>query len=432
MSLFLMFFALLTPVPLSTEGASLKMPRAPEPLSSFAEAVVEKITGKKKQEEETEEKVEQEEELPVIDPEEEIRIHSLESLEKLEVDHEKTIPFAMVGTFRGHFRTYGTTIRNGVVAAFRRINKEGGIHEKHLRLICVDDHGKPERTHRIITMLRKKHKVTVCIGNMGSRNSAHILPLVERKKLVMLFPWSGIENLNSPHLHNVVNGLGNIEPQIDRLITYCREELMMKKIAVFSSDGTFYTRAKNMTIDLLKQRGLRPVAQAAYNRLTMDINTPAQKIIDADPKIVICLGSSYPTAKLISRFFELGHYGTTFIGIDSTMFVPDILRAKGAAFSYSSTVPNPAKSVTAIAKSYRDDMQESFPNDVVNILSFSYYIHATLITKALQSLTDANTFATQIVSAIEDMRNVDLGGFRVSFDKSTRFAYQPEISIIKG
>ena len=164
----------------------------------------------------------------------------------------------------------------------------------------------------------------------------------------------------------------------------------------------------------------------------MDINTPAQRILAADPKIVLCLGSSYPVAKLISRFFELGHYGTTFVGIDSTMFVPDILRAKGAVYSYSSAIPNPVTSTTEIAQKYRNAMQEAFPNDIINVLSFSYYIHSNIITRALEKVDPARPLKESLIPEIEKMTDVDLDGFAVSFDTQSRHAYPHTISIIKG
>ena len=224
-----------------------------EGLVNLATKVVKKLTGneEKKDESVAEEKKEEE---PIISTEEETRIYTFDRLKELVVDHEKTIPFCMVGSFRGHFRLYGTTIRNSMIAHFRQCNKNGGINGKWIRLICVDDFGKPDITHKIITALRKKHGVEIFVGNMGTRNTAHILSLVKRKKIALLFPWGGGEHLYDPNLHNLVNGLGNIKPQLSSLIEYCTQGLLMKKIAIFYSDGTFYSTAKNMVIDLLKEK----------------------------------------------------------------------------------------------------------------------------------------------------------------------------------
>ena len=412
------------------ETKTITPPVASESLTSLAATVVHTVIDEPEKEETKESGST---DSPPFTQEEGNKVYTYETLKTVNIDHARTYTFAMVGSFSGHFRLYGAAIKNGMLAHFNKLNKvQNGIHNKWLRLLCVEDNGDPNQAHKIITYLRKKHGVATFVGNMGTRNISHVTPLIERSRIAMLFPWGGKEALRSSHLTNLVNGLGHIKPQLTDIIQYCINGLLLKKIAIFHSDGTFYSSAKDSTIRLLQEEGLRPVAQASYNRFTMDINTPAKRIIDADPKVVICLGSSYPIAKLISRFFQLGHYGTTFIGIDSTMFVPDILRAKGASYSYSSTVPNPVTDVSSIAQRYREDMESMFPHEIQNILSYSYYIHANLITKALSDLTEYAELHTELIPVIEKMKNVDLGGFIATFDPETRHAYSNTVTIIKG
>lgn len=367
-----------------------------------------------------------------LSTEEELRIYTLKTLNEVNVDHDTEYAFGMVGSFTGHFRLYGTTIRNGIMAYFKRINAQGGLHDKRLRLICVDDYGQPQTTGKVIRKLRSIHKIKTFIGNMGARNIAHIKPLIAHKKIALLFPWGGDELVTGPRLKNLINGPGNLLPQLKSLVSYCVNDLLLRKIAIFYSDGTFYTNAKNHIIRILKKYRIKPVAIASYNRFTMDIHTPAKRLKQSDPKVVLCLGSSQPVAKLMSRFFELGHYGTTFIGIDSTMFVPAILRAKGAAYAYTSTVPDPQTSTLQVARDYRHDSQLFFEHDTLNILSFSYYIHAGIIVKALQAVGNNATLLAKIVPQIEAMNNADIGGFSITFNEKTRHAYPQIASIIKG
>lgn len=364
--------------------------------------------------------------------EEELRIYTLKTMQEINIDHDMEYVFGMVGSFTGHFRLYGTTIRNGIMSYFKRINAQGGLHNKRLRLICVDDYGQPQTTGKVIKRLRREHKITSFIGNMGARNIAHIKPLIAHKKIALLFPWGGDELVSGPRLENLINGPGSMLPQLKALVSYCVNELLLRKIAIFYSDGTFYSNAKNHVLNILKKYRIKPVGIASYNRFTMDIHTPAKRLKKADPKVVLCLGSSQPVTKLMSRFFELGHYGTTFIGIDSTMFVPDILRAKGAAYAYTSTVPNPHTSTLQVARDYRHDSQLFFEHDILNILSFSYYIHAGIIVKALEATDDSTSLLTTIIPRIEAMENTDIGGFSVTFNKKTRHAYPQVASIIKG
>lgn len=361
---------------------------------------------------------------------------SFEEVKDITIDHDQEIVFAMLGSFTGHFQLYGELIRNGIRAHFYAVNEKGGIEGKKIRLICIDDKGSPTLSKKITDQLRKRG-VSLILGAMGTRNILHNLRNIAHGQVTYLFPWGGDDKLRRTGLKHIVNGLGNLQPQLEAIVSYCVEGLLHEKIAIFHSDGNFNTEAKDYVVSLLKKEGITPVGIGSYNRFTMDILTPAQELIKTDPKIVICIANSMPTAKLISRFFELGHYGTIFIGIDSTLFVKNILASKGASYAYTSTVPDPIKSTQPIAEWYRRDMEAYFPEEQLNILSLSYYIHAHIITKALQTyathLSLSEPFKTErFINIIEQMKNTDIGGFIINFNAKTREAYPHLVSIIKG
>jgi len=286
---------------------------------------------------------------------------------------------------QGSLQLYGEFIQNSINARFNRINKQGGIKGRNLRLVSMDDGGEPDKTEENVFFMKEKN-VDMFFGNMGTRSVFKILPMTEKKDVAVFFPWGGADQLRQPNLSHLVNGLGLIEPQIKALVKHATKTLRLKKIAIFHDDGSFGISNKNMTIEELKKAGIEPKAIASYNRFTMDIDRPAKKLIKADPKIVICLATSMPTVKLINKFLELGHYGTKFIGIDSTMLVGDILKRKGVPFSYASPMPDPKKSKLKIVEEFREDMKKYFPNDPINILSLSYYIHTAIIEDGLKKI----------------------------------------------
>jgi len=354
-----------------------------------------------------------------------------EETDTISVNLNKEIVFGQSAFLsQGSLQLYGELIRNAINARFNRINKQGGIQKKILRLISMDDRGEPEKTAQNIETMRK-NSIDMFLGNMGTRNISKVLPPIEKKEIAMLFPWGGSDELRKPNLTYLVNGLGLIKPQINALVSHSLETLRLTKIAIFHDDSSFGIENKNMLVEELAKHKISPVAIASYNRFTMDIESPSRKLINADPKIVICSATSMPTVKLINNFFEHGHYGTTFIGIDSTMFVGTILKRRGVSFHYASPMPNPKTSDKPIVQEFRQDMKEYFPNDPLNILSLSYYIHAAIVSEALQKI-DGPITKEKLLEQIQAMKNYDLGGFTVNFDPSTRHAYDHNISILEG
>lgn len=342
------------------------------------------------------------------------------------------IVFGQSAFHSGHLGLYGNVIKNAINAYFNRVNENGGIKGKKLRLKSIDDLGDPQITKKNITQMLNEDQIDMFLGCMGTRSIKSVLPLIKEKKIAMFFPWGGDEELRNPELGNIINGLGDLDPQIEAIADYAINKINLKKIAIFHADDEFSTQAATKLNNVLAQKyGVPPVGIASYNRLTFDITKAAEKLIQADPKIVMCISTSMPTVKLISNFFENGHYATEFIGVDSTLFVGSILKDKGAHFYYSSSVPDPINSTIKIAQDYREDMQKYYPNDSFNILSFAYYISTAILVQSIQRINGPIT-KESILDKIEKMQNTDIDGFSITFDKSTRHAFGKDIKIIKG
>ena len=348
------------------------------------------------------------------------------------------IVFGQTLNLDGSFKLYGNIIERGILACFNQVNEEGGINGKKLKLVSMDDRGIPEKSENNINTMMNKYNIDMFLGNMGTRSIQKVLPLSEQGKIAMLFPWGGDKQLRSPELSYIVNGPGLIEPQIDALIQYIVKNLRLIKIALFHSDGEFDLANKQTAKNILSNYNIKPTANIPYNRLTLRImkidtykESPADKIFDTDPKVIICLATSTPTAKLISRFFEEGYYGALFFGIDSTLFVGDILKTKGAKFYYASAVPDPKNTTLPIVKEYQEALNKFFPQESFNILSLTYYISAKIVTEALKKIPGQIT-KEKLLAEIEKMKDFDLKGFTVKFNPQNRHAFGENISIIKG
>ena len=350
---------------------------------------------------------------------------------EITIDYKKEIVFGQSIYKSGSFKLYGKIIEKAILACFNRINKQGGIKGKTLRLISMDDKGIPDLAEKNVKLMQEKYKIDMFLGNMGTRSILKILPLIQDGKIAMFFPWAGDDKLQNPQLTHIINGPGLIKPQIDAIVDYINDHLKFKKIAIFHADDNFSINNASNTIKSMQRLYLEPIKTVSFNRFTLDIQSAADKLLEKEPKVVICLSTSNPTAKLISRFFEKGSFGTYFFGIDSTLFVGDILREKGAIFYYSAAVPDPKEAKVPIVKQYQEDLEASFPKESFNILSLTYYIAARIITQVIKEIPDQIT-KEKIIQQIENMQNFDLAGFEITFDPKIRHAFGKNISIIKG
>ncbi len=339
------------------------------------------------------------------------------------------IVFGMSGSLSGHFSFYGNTIKGAIDACFAQANDSGGIQGKKLRLICHDDHGDAQSTQNNIKKLHEKDGIDMFVGVMGTRGILSLLPLIREQKIALFFPWGGDVALKDPNLTHIINGLGWLEPQLEVLSSHLVTTLRFKKVAIFHADDDFSSNAASALAQRLKDAGTTPLHVEQYNRFTMDIHTPAHQLMKVDPKLVICLSTSSPAVKLINYFFERGHFGTQFLGIDSTFLVPEILKNKGASFHFSSSVPNPQTTDIPLAAAYKQALAQFTPDAEPSVLSFAYYISATILVRALKNISGEIT-KEKIIQAIEAMRTFDLDGFSINFNPNNRHIFGHKTWII--
>lgn len=346
--------------------------------------------------------------------------------------HEEFI-IAQSGDFTGHFKLYANLIKLGMHAYFDRINKEeGGIAGKPIRFIAVHDYGEPQIAAYNVRRLKEACGIELFMGNMGTRCITTVLPDADAGKVALLFPWGGSDELRNPVHKMIINGLGYMLPQLEALVDYARLTLKKDKIALFYADSDFSVQLVNQTNQLLERVGSKPVAVASYNRFTFDVVRSSMALIEADPKVVICLATSMPTVKLVRNFFRNGLYGADFMGIDSTAFVKDILRDTVNRYHFSSAVPDARNDERPLTVQFRADYARIAPEEEPTELALAYYLSAAIVVDACKQVTARGEPLSkeQIIAQIEKMEQRDIGGFSITFDPELRHAFGKEAFII--
>jgi branched-chain amino acid transport system substrate-binding protein len=106
---------------------------------------------------------------------------------KAEVDEIRVGEF---GSMTGNEATFGLSTHNGIAMVIDDVNAAGGINGKKLRLISLDDEGKPEVAVNVVTRLVTQDKVHVVLGEVASSRSLAAAPVAQRYQIPMISPSS--------------------------------------------------------------------------------------------------------------------------------------------------------------------------------------------------------------------------------------------------
>lgn len=326
----------------------------------------------------------------------------------------------------GEFKKYAQAIKTGINTYLQRVNQAGGIKGKKISLQTYNDYGDAAKTTAAIAEM-KKNGINLFLGCMGTRNVLQILPEAEKGDISLFFPWSGDATLHSAKTRHLINGPGLLQPQIDALAKYICDDLKIKQLAIMHADDTFSTTGANLLKEEITKRNLKTKNVESYNRRTLKLNAQCNALARAEPKAVICIGTSMPLVKLIKTFFTQALYTTQFFGIDSTFMAPEIIKDMGAQICYTAAVPNPSTSTLPIAKEFIEDLIAYDAKALPNVLSFTYYICTRILVEGLQKTSTPQ----QLIEYMEHLKHHSVGGFEVNFDPANRHLFGTTTYLIK-
>ena len=98
----------------------------------------------------------------------------------------------------GHAGYVGTQVLQGTLACIRRINDQGGIHGRTIRLIVKDDGYDPTRCLFNTQQLILEEKVFCLFSYVGTPTTVRVVPLINEAGIPMLGMLTGANRLRDP------------------------------------------------------------------------------------------------------------------------------------------------------------------------------------------------------------------------------------------
>src|SRR5215510_10882761 len=89
----------------------------------------------------------------------------------------------MSGALSGPAQALGQGMKTGIDAYFERVNADGGIFGKKLRLVALDDGYEPARAGKNVRKLIDEDKVFAILGNPGTPTAAVAVPIANERHI---------------------------------------------------------------------------------------------------------------------------------------------------------------------------------------------------------------------------------------------------------
>ena len=332
---------------------------------------------------------------------------------------DKEIVVGMTGNLVGPTASYGFGSKEGIEAVFKRVNSAGGVNGRMLRLIFKEDEFKPDLALANAKVLIEKEKVFLLLGGNGSPAAGALLPYVAKSGVPQLFRISGVENLRQPNAAHNYNLRTGYAEEAETLIGYVVKKKGMSDIGILFQDDAFGKGNRNAVAKALMDNGQKLKLEQTYQLNDENFAKQIDAFLKSDVKAIF-LASSYKASIAFIKQTRAKGFKGVFLG-NSLMTATFVIEQAGqdAENTYLTDIlPLPTNTEFALVRQFQTDMK-SAGFTTLDGPHLEGYLSGEVFVWAVKTL-GKNVTRTGIEKAIENIKGVDFGGVKLTWNPLRR------------
>lgn len=210
------------------------------------------------------------------------------------------------GSLTGAQATFGISTQDGIQLAVEEVNAAGGVNGKTLKVMAVDDQGKPEEAAVAVTKLITEDKAQVILGEVASSLSLAAAPICQEHKTPMITPSS--TNPKVTQQGDYVFRVCFIDPfQGQVMADFALNNLKAKRAAVLRDQKSDYSMGlADFFIKRFKEKGGTIVIDQSYVAGDVDFKSQLTTIREQKPDVIFVPGYYTEVGLIAQQARELG------------------------------------------------------------------------------------------------------------------------------
>ena len=292
-----------------------------------------------------------------------------------------------VGSMTGTEATFGISSDRGIQMRVKEVNGAGGIKNRQIQIIALDDQGKPEEAATAATRLISSEHVVALLGEVASTRSMFMADKAQPAKVPMVSPSS-----TNPK----VTGKGDyifracfIDPfQGYVMAKFATDNLKLKKFAILKDVRNDYSvgLAKNFE-ENVKKMGGQIIATESYSNGDVDFKAQLTNMKASQPDALYVPGY-YTDVGLVARQAREVGITVPLLGGDGwdseKLYEIGGAALEGSYFSNHYSVDDPSPRIQEFVAKFKKEYGGQLPDS----LAAQAYDAAGMLFEAMQKATD--------------------------------------------
>lgn len=330
---------------------------------------------------------------------------------------------AQVAPLSGPLAPTGNGMRAGALACFEAVNAAGGIHGSKIKLVSRDDGYKVEETVKLARATLAESRPVAFFGIVGTGNLDALINenVLKEAGIPAIGLRSGASSLVRPENTLLFFTRASYAEEIDRIVAHMAMT-GQKRIAAFYQDDAFGIDGLAAIDASARQRVVEVVARASYPKNTTQVEAAVRSLAATNAQAIVMVSNTAASAEFVKQYRAAGGMAQMFaLSPTEGAQVAEKIGAQVAhGFAVSQVVPDPFNRGVPIVRDFQDDFRKHAPSgSEPSATALEGYVAARVLVEALRRAGGEPT-RPKLVSALNALRDLDLGGMSISFGSQSR------------
>jgi ABC-type branched-subunit amino acid transport system substrate-binding protein len=328
---------------------------------------------------------------------------------------ESTVKIGMVVGITGAVSDLGVEVKRGFEAYVNKVNAAGGVAGRKIEILFRDDAYKPENTVHLTRELIEKDKVFALAGYIGTPTTKALLPLIDKEQIPNLAPYTGGDFMRSPFNRNLFPGQPAYGDEVEKLVSHLVGDLGIKEIGIFTQDDEVGNTGRASLVRALDKRGLKIHGAGIYSaKNPADVTNALSALQATKPKAVILFSILKATVPFLKAAKDANFKPVfaAFSPVNSLKLIEALGRDVEGIY-VTEGMPWPTDTSVPLIRNFQEDIKLTAEKAALPA-TVSGYMSAAILVAGMKK-AGRNLTRESFRSALESLRNYDLGGPRLTY-----------------
>jgi ABC-type branched-subunit amino acid transport system substrate-binding protein len=308
----------------------------------------------------------------------------------------------------------GADITAGIQAAFRSVNRSGGINGRELKLLTMDDGYVPTRTADNAKEVIASGSALAFLSGQGTPNHAQMLPLTEAAGVPVVGPITGADSLRQEKFRYTFHVRASYRDETKRLVQQM-VGMGLKDLAIVYLDNAYGKEVLGYANEALKEQNIKSVGTFALEVSGNNGAALAKQVTDANPGAVYLITTGTANTAFMMPFRAakpaLPVAGTSVSVVSSEI---DKLGEKLTGYAQAAVMPNAKKESLQVVRTYQADMVAIDQGARIGGSSLEGWINAQVMIEGVRRAGRELT-RESLRQGLAGIQRLDLGGFMINY-----------------